>query len=87
MQQPPNMSTPAPISIFSLSQSRVVVRTIHEYINPHDYGIGGILESDPFSKSELALALRVLDHPPPRSSAETRKVFSQSLSEVGLEKG
>lgn len=91
------MSSPATISILSLSQNRAVVRTIQEHIKPHGYSIGGILESDPFSKTELALALRVLEPRPvavvvgrgysEEETAETREVFSEYLKEVGLERG
>ena len=91
------MSPAAPISILSLSQNRAVVRTIQEWIKPYGYNIGGILESDPFSKNELALALKVLEPLPAavvvgrgyseEEMAEIREVFSQYLKEVGLKKG
>jgi hypothetical protein len=91
------MSPPTPISILSLSQNRAIVRAIQEHIKPHGYNIGGILESDPFSKSELALALRVLEPRPAavvigrayseEETADAREVFSEYLKEVGIEQG
>ncbi|KAK1826343.1 hypothetical protein QBC39DRAFT_269218 [Podospora conica] len=93
------MSNPAPIAVLSLrvSQNRAVVRKVHEAIQPYGYNISGILESDPFSKSDLALALRILEPPPAAvvvgrgysddEAAETRQVFAQFQKEVGIEKG
>ncbi|KAJ3577130.1 hypothetical protein NPX13_g3437 [Xylaria arbuscula] len=73
------------------------VRAIHENIAPHGFTIGGILESDPFSSSELTLALKVLE-PRPQvilvgrgySEDETstaRQVLINYMADVGIEKG
>ncbi|KAH6855910.1 hypothetical protein B0I37DRAFT_424685 [Chaetomium sp. MPI-CAGE-AT-0009] len=92
------MSPPAPISILSLSQNRAVVRAIQKHIKPHCYNISGILESDPLSENELALALRVLEPRPAavvvgrgyseeEETAETREAFSEYLKKAGVEQG
>ncbi len=81
----------------SLSGNRTIVKTIHKYIQPHVYLIGGILESDPFSASELSLALRVLE-PRPQvllvdrgcSDAETdeaRKIFAEYMKDIDVGSG
>ncbi|KAF4468526.1 hypothetical protein FALBO_4581 [Fusarium albosuccineum] len=85
------------ISVLSLSQNRAVVRTIDDHITPHGYGIGGVLEADPFSAHDLAVALRVLE-PRPRAvvvgrgyteeeADEVRKAFAEYSKDVGLDAG
>ncbi|KAM5341393.1 hypothetical protein ACJ41O_014424 [Fusarium nematophilum] len=91
------MATGKPISVLSLSQNRAVVRSIDDHITPHGYGIGGILESDPFSTHDLAVALRVLE-PRPRAvvvgrgyteeeADEVPKAFAEYSKDVGLDTG
>lgn len=91
------MTTGKPVSIVSLSQNRIVVRAIHGHITPHGYNIGGVLESDPFSTNDLALALRVLE-PRPRAvvvgrgysddeASQVREIFAEYTKEVGNEDG
>ncbi|KAI0874254.1 hypothetical protein GGS24DRAFT_353017 [Hypoxylon argillaceum] len=85
------------ISVLSLSQNRSVVRAIHDHISPHIFTINGILESDPFEPSELALALRVVEPRPQvvlvgrgyseEETSSVRQIFSQYMTEVGIEKG
>ncbi|KAJ4309915.1 hypothetical protein N0V84_011239 [Fusarium piperis] len=85
------------ISVLSLSQNRAVVRSIHAHIEPHGYGIGGILESDPLSVHDLGVALRVLE-PRPKAivvgrgyteeeASEVRKAFAEYHKDVGLDAG
>ncbi|KAI4944792.1 hypothetical protein J4E91_008479 [Alternaria rosae] len=86
-----------PISILSISQNRAVVRTIHDYVKPHGYVVAGILESDPFSAKELALALRVLEPAPQvvvigrgysgEEATESRKVYNEFAKSVGVKDG
>ncbi|CAN9395467.1 unnamed protein product [Alternaria alternata] len=84
-----------PIAILSLSRNRAVVRTIHEYVQPRGYIVGGVLDSKPFSAQELALALRVLE-PRPQvlcigrgysedDTSEARKIFHDYLKEVDID--
>ncbi|KAF4478556.1 hypothetical protein FAGAP_12342 [Fusarium agapanthi] len=91
------MATARAISVLSLSQNRAVVRSIHVHIEPHGYGIGGILESDPFSVYDLGVALRVLE-PRPKAivvgrgyteeeANEVRKAFVEYHKDVDLDAG
>ncbi|KAH7310737.1 hypothetical protein B0I35DRAFT_482026 [Stachybotrys elegans] len=91
------MASRVPISILSLSQNRSVVRLIGDYIHSYGYTIGGILEASPFSTSDLALALRLLE-PRPQVvlvgkgysedvTDQVRDVFSQYAREVGTKDG
>lgn len=85
------------ISILSLSQNRTVVNTIREHIQPHSFSIGGILESDPFSATELAFVLKVLEPRPQvvlvgRGYTESEmdmvlKVFAQYAKDVNVNSG
>ena len=62
--------------------------TIHDHIYPHGYSIGGILESDPFSTKDLALALRAIGRG--YSNQETdkvRAVFAEYVQDVGADTG
>ncbi|KAI1133609.1 hypothetical protein F5Y10DRAFT_259932 [Nemania abortiva] len=91
------MAQPTSISVLSLSQNRTVVRAIHDHISPHGFNICGILESNPFSTSELALALRVIEPRPQvllvgrgyseEETSSAREVFSQYMAHVGIEEG
>jgi hypothetical protein len=84
-----------PIAILSLSRNRAVVRTIHEYVQPRGYIIGGVLESKPFSAQELALALRILEPRPQvlcigrgyseKDTSEARKIFHDYMKEVDID--
>lgn len=91
------MATARTISVLSLSQNREFVRSIHAHIEPHGYGIGGILESDPLSVHDLGVALRVLE-PRPRAivvgrgyseeeADEVRKAFTEYHKDVDLDAG
>lgn len=85
------------VSVLSLSQNRVFVRTIDSHIRPHGYLVGGVLESDPFSEEQLAIALRVLE-PRPQAlligkgysdseTAKARNVFASYMRDASVEKG
>ncbi|KAI0202603.1 hypothetical protein F4808DRAFT_420730 [Astrocystis sublimbata] len=91
------MAQHTPISVLSLSQNRAVVRAIHDHISPLGFKIGGILESNPFSTNELALALRVIEPRPQaiivgrgysdEETSSARQVLSQYMRDAGIENG
>ncbi|KAI4860122.1 hypothetical protein F4820DRAFT_437836 [Hypoxylon rubiginosum] len=91
------MANRSRISILSLSQNRMVIRAVHAEIQPHGFAIGGILESDPFSPKDLALALKILEPRPQamlvgrgysEEEAEVvRIIFAQFKQNVSLDDG
>ncbi|KAF5675406.1 hypothetical protein FCIRC_7390 [Fusarium circinatum] len=91
------MATARAILVLSLSQNRAVVRSIYVHIEPYGYGIGSILESDPFLVYDLGVALRVLE-PCPKAivvgrgyteeeANEVRKAFAEYHKDVDLDAG
>ncbi|KAI0099730.1 hypothetical protein GGR51DRAFT_564772 [Nemania sp. FL0031] len=89
------MAERTPITVLFLSQNRSFVRDIDKCISRDGFKIGGVLESDPFSESELEVALRVIE-PRPRVlfvgreyTKEEReiadKIFYEYKKEVGVE--
>ncbi|WVO15480.1 hypothetical protein L204_103138 [Cryptococcus depauperatus] len=79
ISHPSNMAKT--ISILSLSQNRIAARSIHDHIQPHGFVISGVLESDPFSAKDLALALKVLE-PRPQAVVVGRGYSEEEADQV-----
>lgn len=85
------------IYVLTLGKHRPIALTIAGVLAPHNYHVSGILSSQTYSSSELALALRVLN-PLPRvllvgggytdeEADQAKEVFKEYAKEVEVADG
>ena len=91
------MTSPPTIPCLTLGKHRPIAQTIAGVLAPHGFSVNGILDIDPYTSAELAVALRVLEPRPQalligggytdEEAKQAQTVFDEYKKEVSLEKG